>query len=1039
KANSMGDLEALCDDAPLQIGNRVWADKNCNGVQDACEAPIPGVWVSLYDANTGALLATTKTDTLGEYYFTGLGTPGENWIATADFDSIKASYDYKIVFGTDGVSSQFDVTEGKLKVANNVYTLTAANHGAGHYPDLNDSDAEIAAAPGKGWDKLPTIMYTTGLAGHTDHTLDAGFCPEGIVLTACEDVPNSGKAIFNLNNANILVDPSGTHIVTYHATEAGAQSGSTALTTPYLGTDGEVIYARVANTSGFALDVVSIKLKVAASPIAYVAQLQTCPIVFDGASAVFNLHNADAQVAHGVAGLKVTYYDSKTLAEQGLNALPFTYTSVTKNIWARLENAAGCYDIDVVQLVVLPSPGVVLLTDKTTCSGATNGKINAIVIDGPAQYTFNWSNGVVQGPTSNPLTTLNGLAAGSYTVTLTDGNGCTVSSTATVENGIPFAILPLNDLGPLCPGTIVPPITLNTTIYGASFSWTGGAAVGLQNGTASSQLPQIPGFTTKSGVATITVTATNGQCIDTEQFTINAIDEVAPTFLNCPTQMIMVACDGTGGPGCSAKVNWADPAAIDNCGVPTVVQTSGPPSGSQIPAGDPITIVYTATDASGNTAICSFQVMVVDVAPPSFAITMPANTTVSCDNVPAMLNLTLGQIHENCGGQVTIEQNEVSTQNGDEANSKHYNYTITRKWLVTDASGNKATHEQIVTVKDQTAPTALCKNLTLQLATGETASITPAMVNNGSNDNCAPTANLNLSINNYTFSLSNLGNNNVTLLASDPSGNAGQCVAVVTIASSQVPPVATFEAVQAPSCEGPFSVQFTDQSSGNPSAWLWNFPGGTPATSTEQSPVVTYQNEGNFMATLKVSNSVGENTMQKSTRVAAMTNPIAAFEFAKNNGTVNFTNESTQAQLYLWNFGDGTTSTEANPTHTYAQNGTYFVLLNAMNGCGSSVLQKTVLITNTTATQGAEWLEEFLLYPNPNTGTYTVQVIGKASQEMSFTLYNAIGQVVRYESADFRTGELTQLFNYSDLPSGLYTLGVQSGNQIKYVKVAIQH
>ena len=1039
KANSMGDLEALCDDAPLQLGNRVWADKNCDGVQDACEAPIPGVWVSLYDANSGILLANTKTDSLGEYYFTGLGTPGENWIVTAAFDSVKPNYNYKIVFGTDGTTKQFNIAEGKLKLPNKDYTLTVANAGAGHYPDLNDSDAEIANASGKAWDKLPTIMYTTGAAGHTDHSLDAGFCPEGITLTACENIPNAGTALFDLNNANILVDPAGTHVVTYHATQAGAQAGSIALTNPHLGANNDIIYARVSNTNGSVLSIESIKLKVAATPIAYVAQLQVCPNAFDGTTATFNLHNADAQVANGVAGLKVTYYDSYSLAEQGLLPLSFTYTSVTKNIWARLENEAGCFDIDIVQLLVLPSPGVVLLPDDATCSGAANGKINAIVVNGPAQYTFNWSNGVTQGPTANPFTTLTGLLAGTYTVTLTDGNGCTVASKTTVDDGVPFAILPINDLGPICPGSTVAPLTLVSSIYGANYSWTGGAAVGLVNGTASSAFPVIPGFTAKSGVATITVTATFGQCSDTEQYTINAIDEIAPTFLNCPTQMIMVACDGTGGPGCSAKVNWADPAAIDNCGVPTVVQTSGPPSGSQIPAGDPITIVYTATDGSGNTSICSFQVMVVDMAPPQFAISMPQNATVNCDAVPAMLQLMANQVIENCSGAVKIVQTEASTQDADEANSKHYNYTITRKWVVTDANNNAASHVQVLTVKDVTAPTALCKNVTMELGQNGTASITPAMINNGTSDNCAPAANLAVSIGTFQFNLSNLGANNVPMLVTDPSGNVGNCVSVVTITSSQVPPVAAFNAQPTPTCEGPFTVKFSDASIGSPTAWLWSFPGGTPATSTESSPSVTYQTAGDYMATLKVTNAQGVNTVAKQTHVAAMTNPTAVYNFTKNGGTVTFVNTSVQAEQYMWNFGDGTTSTEANPTHTYAQNGTYFVLLSAMNGCGSSVLQKTVSITNTTGVQDANWLEQFNLYPNPNTGAYTVEVIGKPAQEITFTLYNAIGQVVRYESADFKSGTIQQLFNYSDLPGGMYTLGVQSGDQVKYVKVVIQH
>lgn len=98
KANPVGDLEALCDEAPIQIGNRVWADNNCDGVQDPCEDPIEGVFVSLYSATTNALLATTTTNKYGEYYFTGLGTSGENWILTPGYDSITPGTAYKIVF-----------------------------------------------------------------------------------------------------------------------------------------------------------------------------------------------------------------------------------------------------------------------------------------------------------------------------------------------------------------------------------------------------------------------------------------------------------------------------------------------------------------------------------------------------------------------------------------------------------------------------------------------------------------------------------------------------------------------------------------------------------------------------------------------------------------------------------------------------------------------------------------------------------------------------------------------------------------------------
>ena len=50
KANGMGDIEALCDAAPLEIGNRIWSDTNGNGIQDPGEAGIDGVTVQLLDA-----------------------------------------------------------------------------------------------------------------------------------------------------------------------------------------------------------------------------------------------------------------------------------------------------------------------------------------------------------------------------------------------------------------------------------------------------------------------------------------------------------------------------------------------------------------------------------------------------------------------------------------------------------------------------------------------------------------------------------------------------------------------------------------------------------------------------------------------------------------------------------------------------------------------------------------------------------------------------------------------------------------------------
>ncbi len=73
KSTSMGDLELLCDRAPVQIGNRVWIDTNQNGIQDPGEPPVAGVYVGLYAASGttgfGQQLGTAFTNANGEFYF----------------------------------------------------------------------------------------------------------------------------------------------------------------------------------------------------------------------------------------------------------------------------------------------------------------------------------------------------------------------------------------------------------------------------------------------------------------------------------------------------------------------------------------------------------------------------------------------------------------------------------------------------------------------------------------------------------------------------------------------------------------------------------------------------------------------------------------------------------------------------------------------------------------------------------------------------------------------------------------------------------
>jgi SdrD B-like domain len=182
KANGMGDLEMLCNAAPLEIGNYVWADTDADGVQDADEYGIPNVQVRLY-SRTGVLVGLTNTNNAGEYYFNlnNVDTTGVNvntGVANTAFTGMSQNTPYYIVVAQAG-GSIFNTTNNLLSANGNSYTITTANAttGAGTTPDLTDNDAVIATSINAAFNSFPYIRAVTGLAGGSDHSFDFGFKP----------------------------------------------------------------------------------------------------------------------------------------------------------------------------------------------------------------------------------------------------------------------------------------------------------------------------------------------------------------------------------------------------------------------------------------------------------------------------------------------------------------------------------------------------------------------------------------------------------------------------------------------------------------------------------------------------------------------------------------------------------------------------------------------------------------------------------------------------------------------------------------------
>jgi PKD repeat protein len=162
------------------------------------------------------------------------------------------------------------------------------------------------------------------------------------------------------------------------------------------------------------------------------------------------------------------------------------------------------------------------------------------------------------------------------------------------------------------------------------------------------------------------------------------------------------------------------------------------------------------------------------------------------------------------------------------------------------------------------------------------------------------------------------------------------------------PPTADFTATPT-SGVAPLTVTFTDGSTGQGSlTYSWDFNGDGIIESSEQNPSFMYTTPGTYAATLTVTNEGGSSTKTVEITVLQPA-PVAGFAVSSHLGraplSVRFTDRTQNSPTgYLWRFGDGGTSTEQSPTHTYNRAGIYIVNLQVTNDGGSDSSSNIVVV-----------------------------------------------------------------------------------------------
>lgn len=359
------------------------------------------------------------------------------------------------------------------------------------------------------------------------------------------------------------------------------------------------------------------------------------------------------------------------------------------------------------------------------------------------------------------------------------GNTATCSATVTIEdNTLPVAVC--QDI------TIDLDASGSATITAADVDGGPTDACGIDTRTVNTS-----SFTCSdvgTNTVTLTVTDNNGNS-STCNATVTVEDNVAPT-INCPDDISANATSASG-----AVVNYMAPVGTDNCPNPVTNQTAGQASGSTFPIGT-TTNTFEVTDASGNTATCSFTVTINGVAP-----------DITCPN-PITVNNDLGL----CGAIVTYEATDTtaippSDITYDINPGSFFNVGTT---TVTATATNAVGSDQCsftVTVVDNEVPDAMCQNITIELDATGNKTILPSVVDDGSDDNCAVA---NLELDDDSFDCADVGTNTVTLTVTDVNNNSSSCTSTVTVQDNTAPIAACLNPTISLNAYGQASISTSD-------------------------------------------------------------------------------------------------------------------------------------------------------------------------------------------------------------------------------------
>ena len=161
--------------------------------------------------------------------------------------------------------------------------------------------------------------------------------------------------------------------------------------------------------------------------------------------------------------------------------------------------------------------------------------------------------------------------------------------------------------------------------------------------------------------------------------------------------------------------------------------------------------------------------------------------------------------------------------------------------------------------------------------------------------------------------------------------------------------------------------------------------------------------------------------------------PIAGFSQRAFEDSVVFTNTSTLANSYAWDFGDGQSSTDMSPFNVYDTTGMYTVTLTATNDCGDVDSTITISVTVPEEVNSisdlALW-KDVNLYPNPTASALNYRIENQLFGEMNITVFDITGKVLQSTSRTKGSNEISGSLELAEYADGIYMIAFRINDSV---------